>query len=134
VQNGRGELEIWLSASVLPWLFREYQRPLAGWSAPTRWAATAASPTPLYTCGLYGTQWYKYSKTTYAYDVLDNLVAVTTDRLDGSPASPSSPKSLEAGSGSFQARRNGWPGSLDGRRRKRVLVKIIGEQRDLLAS
>jgi hypothetical protein len=25
------------------------------------------------------------------------------------------------------ARRNGWPGSLDGRRRKRVLVKIFGE-------
>ena len=28
----------------------------------------------------------------------------------------------------FGAGRSGWPVSLDGRRRKRVLVKIIGEQ------
>jgi hypothetical protein len=34
---------------------------------------------------------------------------------------------LALGSGSFKARRNGWPVSLDGRRRKRELVKIIGE-------
>jgi hypothetical protein len=39
-----------------------------------------------------------------------------------------SPEPLARGSGSSKARRNGWPGSLDGRRRKRVLVKIFGEE------
>ena len=54
------------------------------------------------------------------------VVAVTNSRLDGSTegfdrAQPrSSPKSLAPGSGSFC-------GEFDGRRRKRVLVKIIGE-------
>ena len=41
--------------------------------------------------------------------------------------SPTGDWTLAPGSRSFEARRNGWPGSLDGRRRKRVLVKIIGE-------
>jgi hypothetical protein len=53
------------------------------------------------------------------------VVAVTNGRFDG--FAEGSPKSLARGSGSFQARQNGWPVSLDGRRRKRVLVKIIGE-------
>ena len=53
------------------------------------------------------------------------VVAVTNGRLDG--FAEGSPKSLARGSGSFKARWNGWPVRLDGRRRKRVLVKIIGE-------
>jgi hypothetical protein len=53
------------------------------------------------------------------------VVAVTNGRLDG--FAEGSPKSLGRGSGSFKARRNGWPGNLDGRRRNRVLMKIIGE-------
>jgi thiamine phosphate synthase YjbQ (UPF0047 family) len=40
---------------------------------------------------------------------------------------PMADSTLARGSGSFKARRTGWPGSLDGRRRKRVLVEIIGE-------
>jgi hypothetical protein len=52
-------------------------------------------------------------------------VAVTNGRLDG--FAERSPEPLERGSGSFQARLTGWPVSLDGRRRKRVLVTIIGE-------
>jgi hypothetical protein len=74
------------------------------------------------------------------------VVAVTNGRLDDStersaegfgraqprasrrgPHAEGSPKSLAPGSGSSKARRNGWPVSLDGRRRKRVLVKVIGE-------
>jgi hypothetical protein len=46
---------------------------------------------------------------------------------DGSMVAPCSPEPLACGNGSFEARQNGWPVSLDGRRRKRVLVKIIGE-------
>jgi hypothetical protein len=41
--------------------------------------------------------------------------------------SPTAASTLAPGSGSFKDRRKGWPGSLDDRRRKRVLVKIIGE-------
>jgi hypothetical protein len=52
------------------------------------------------------------------------VVAVTNGRLE---ARLSSPKSLARGSGSYEARQYGWLGSLDGWRRKRVLVKIIGE-------
>ena len=44
------------------------------------------------------------------------VVAVTNDRLD-----------FGTWERIFQARQNGWRVSLDGRRRKRVLVKIIGE-------
>jgi hypothetical protein len=46
---------------------------------------------------------------------------------DGSMVAPCSPEPLALGSGFFEARQNGWPVSLDGRRRKRVLVKIVGE-------
>jgi hypothetical protein len=53
------------------------------------------------------------------------VVPVTNGRLDGSIEG--SPKSMAPGNGSFKARRNGWPESLDGRRRKRALVKIVGE-------
>jgi hypothetical protein len=53
------------------------------------------------------------------------VVAVTNDRLNGFAEGP--PEPLAPGSGWFKARRNGWPGSLDGRRRKRVPVKNIGE-------
>jgi hypothetical protein len=65
--------------------------------------------------------------------VREVVVAVTNGRLDGSTegfdrAQPrASPKSLAPGSGSFEARQNGWPVCLDGHRRKRVLVKIIGD-------
>jgi hypothetical protein len=44
-----------------------------------------------------------------------------------SSLSPAAVWTLARGSGSFEARQNGWHVSLDGRRRKRVLVKIIGE-------
>jgi hypothetical protein len=59
-------------------------------------------------------------------------MAVTNGRLGGSTERSTeltecSPKSLARGSGSFQARQTGWPGSLNGhRRRKRGLVKIVG--------
>jgi thiamine phosphate synthase YjbQ (UPF0047 family) len=46
----------------------------------------------------------------------DVLVAITDGRLDFGPWE----QIIEAG-------RNGWSASLDGRRRKRVLGKIIGE-------
>jgi thiamine phosphate synthase YjbQ (UPF0047 family) len=51
------------------------------------------------------------------------VVAVTNGRLDGSTE-------LAEVFGTWErilCQLNGWPGSLDGRRRKRVLVKIIGE-------
>jgi hypothetical protein len=57
-------------------------------------------------------------------------MTVTNGRLDRAfdrAHAEGSPKSLARGSGSFKARRNGWPGSLDGCRRKRMLVKIIRE-------
>jgi hypothetical protein len=44
------------------------------------------------------------------------VVAVTKGGSTGAP-----------GSGSSKARREGWPLSLDGRRRKRVLVNVIGQ-------
>jgi thiamine phosphate synthase YjbQ (UPF0047 family) len=44
------------------------------------------------------------------------VVAVTNGRLD-----------FGTRERIFQGQEDGWPGSLDGRRRKRVLVKIIGE-------
>ena len=50
--------------------------------------------------------------------------------MSGFPSTPKGevyPSPLVPGSGSLEARRNGWPGSLDGRWRKRVLVKIVGE-------
>ena len=61
------------------------------------------------------------------------VVAITdggwTTRLSlrAEPQAEGSSKSLAPGSRSFEASRDGWPASLDGRRRKRVLVKIIGE-------
>jgi hypothetical protein len=54
------------------------------------------------------------------------VIAVTNGRLDGS--TERSPRSLAPWSEAFETRRNGWPGSLDGRRCKRVLIKIVSEQ------
>ena len=53
------------------------------------------------------------------------VVAVTNGHLDGS--AERSPKSWARRGGSSEARQEGWPVSLDGRRRRRVPVKITGE-------
>jgi hypothetical protein len=57
------------------------------------------------------------------------VVAITDGRLDD-PAQPSG-RGLGEVFGPwrqiFGASRNGWLVSLDGRRRKRVLVKVVGE-------
>ena len=52
------------------------------------------------------------------------VVAVTNGRLDGSTELA---EVFGTWARIFQARRDGWHVSLDGRRRKRVLGKIIGE-------
>jgi hypothetical protein len=46
----------------------------------------------------------------------EGVVVITDGRFDSSPWEQI-----------FGASRNGWHVSLDGRRRKRILVKIIGE-------
>jgi hypothetical protein len=58
----------------------------------------------------------------------DQRSARRLDRAFDRAHAEGSPKSLARGSGPFKAKWNGWPGSLDGRRRKRVLVSLSGSR------